>query len=306
VEDLIAAYENAPLPTATASFLAWGNALQMLADSKLLDRELAFWCRQVEGEVAPPPTDGFGAARIAHINRALSRDETSRLLREAAVRHSAQMPEMLISALVVALAQWSGGRETRIDFEGHGREDVVELPVSRTVGWFTSLYPLTLSVSSSMARAALGEIKTQLRSVPNRGIGYGILRWLRPGVLPNATGSAVSFNYLGQLDRIGGAGSVLVPNEDPVGETRSLASTPRYGIEIGGRVIGGILDFEFSFCESLYRSHTVARFADRFLAEVRSFLDPVEVEDEFALTLSEAEFEQIGKAAARFAETSPD
>jgi amino acid adenylation domain-containing protein/non-ribosomal peptide synthase protein (TIGR01720 family) len=306
VEDLIAAYENAPLPPATASFLAWGNALQRLAGSNLLDRELAFWRRQVEGEVAPPPTDGFGAARIARVYGALSRDETSRLLREASARHGAQMPEMLISALVVALAQWTGRRETRVDFEGHGREDIVELPVSRTVGWFTSLYPLTLSVSSSTARAALDKVKAQLRRVPNRGFGYGILRWLRPGVLPDATGSAVSFNYLGQLDRVGGVGSILVPNDDPVGETRSLASAPQYGIEIGGRVIDGILKFEFSFCQSSYRLQTVGRFADRFLAEVRSFLDPVEVEDEFALTFSEAELEQLGKSAARFAQISPD
>jgi non-ribosomal peptide synthase protein (TIGR01720 family) len=306
VEDLVAAYENAPLPAATASFLAWGNALQKLAGSNLLDPELAFWRRQVEGVLAPPPMDGVGAVQIAQVNIALSRDETSRLLREAPAQHGAQMPEMLISALVAALAQWSGRRETRIDFEGHGREDIIELPVSRTIGWFTSLYPLRLSVSSSVARKALAEVKVQLRSVPNHGFGYGILRWLRPGLLPDATGSAVSFNYLGQLDRVGGVGSMLVPNDDPVGKTQSPAAAPRYAIEIDGRVIDGMLSFGFSFCESLYRPQTIKRFADGFLAEVHSFLDPVEAEDEFALTFSEAEFEQIGRSAARFAETSPD
>ena len=306
VEDLVAAYENAPLPAATASFLAWGNALQKLAGSNLLDRELAFWRRQVEGVVAPPPMDGVGAVQIAQVNIALSRDETNRLLREAPARHGAQLPEMLISALVVALAQWSGRRETRIDFEGHGREDIIELPVSRTIGWFTSLYPLKLSVSSSVAREALAEVKAQLRNVPNRGFGYGILRWLRPGLLPDGTGSAVSFNYLGQLDRVGGVGSILIPNDDPVGETRSPAAASRYGIEIDGRVIDGMLTFGLSFCESLYRLQTVKRFANGFVAEVRSFLDPMGAEDEFALTFSEAEFEQMGRSAARFAETSPD
>jgi amino acid adenylation domain-containing protein/non-ribosomal peptide synthase protein (TIGR01720 family) len=306
VEDLIAAYENAPLPPATASFLAWGNALRRLAESDLLDGELAFWRRQVEGEVAPLPTDGSGPARIGRVNRALSPGDTSRLLREASARHGAQMPEMLISALAVALTQWSGRREMRIDLEGHGREHVIELPVSRTVGWFTSLYPLTLSISYSTARAALGEVKAQLRGVPNRGFGYGILRWLRPGVLPPATGSSVSFNYLGQLDQAAGVGSILVPSGDRVGQPQSLGSAPRYGIEIGGRVIGGILDFEFSFCESSHRPETVGRFADRFLTELVSFLDPVEAEDEFALTFSEAEFQQLGESAIRFAGTSPD
>jgi len=305
LEDLAAAYENAALPARTASFLAWGSALQDLASSAELDRELRFWRRQVDGIVDEPPIDGVGAVRTARVNIALSRDETRRLLREAPVQHDAQMPELLISALAVALTQWTGGREARIDFEGHGREEIVGLPVSRTIGWFTSLYPLKLAVSSAAARTALPQVKAQLRDVPNHGVGYGILRWLRPGCLPDTTGSAVSFNYLGQLDRAGGDGSMLVLNDDPVGETRSPAE-PRHGIEINGRVADGVLGFEISFCESVYRPQTVKHFADGFLAQVRTFLDPVEAEDEFALTFSEAEFEQIGRAAARFADASPE
>ena len=96
---------------------------------------------------------------------------------------------------------------------------------------------------------------------------------------------------------------MLALNDDPVGETRSPAAAPRHGIEINGRVTEGVLSFELSFCESVYRPQTVKHFADGFLAQVRTFLDPVEAEDEFALTFSEAEFEQIGRAAARFAET---
>ena len=98
----------------------------------------------------------------------------------------------------------------------------------------------------------------------------------------------------------------LALNDDPVGETRSPAAAPRHGIEINGRVTEGVLSFELSFCESVYRPQTVKHFADGFLAQVRTFLDPVEAEDEFALTFSEAEFEQIGRAAARFAETGPE
>jgi amino acid adenylation domain-containing protein/non-ribosomal peptide synthase protein (TIGR01720 family) len=306
LEDLVAAYQDAPLPATTASFLAWGNALHQLAASGRLDAELAFWRRQVEGSVASPAADGSGQVRIASLHRSLSPDETSRLLREAPAQHGAQMPEMLIAALAVALTQWSGRSEARIDLEGHGREDVVGLPVARTVGWFTSLYPLRLSLSFASAPAALQEVAAQLRRVPNRGLGYGILRWLRPGVLPATTGSTVSFNYLGQLDQAAGAGSILVPSGDPVGQTQSPGSPPRYRLEIGGRVIGGILEFEFSFCESVHRRETVGRFADRFLAEVRAFLDPLDVDDEFALTFSAAEFEQMGASAAQFAGTGRD
>ncbi len=93
-----------------------------------------------------------------------------------------------------------------MDLEGHGREDLFEgVDLSRTAGWFTTIYPVVLRLDAGVGPGeALKAIKEQLRGVPHRGIGYGLLRYLRGGEaserLATLPAAEVSFNYLGQLD----------------------------------------------------------------------------------------------------------
>ena len=104
--------------------------------------------------------------------------------------------EVLLTGLVVAIASGATGADeprhaVLIDVEGHGREEIIpDVDLSRTVGWFTNLYPVRLDfgsvdVEEAMAGgAALGRalklIKEQLRAVPDHGLGYGLLRYLNP------------------------------------------------------------------------------------------------------------------------------
>src|SRR5207302_10570711 len=101
-----------------------------------------------------------------------------------------------------------GRRELAIDLEGHGRQDLfAELDLSRTVGWFTTLCPLVLEVGTQPEPlAALRATKARLRSIPPRGIGYGLLRYLHADPqlrarLQEQPQPAISFNYLGQFDQ---------------------------------------------------------------------------------------------------------
>src|ERR1044072_1414049 len=95
--------------------------------------------------------------------------------------------------------------------EGHGREEVSQgVDVSRAVGWFTSIYPVVLeSKAAEEVGTALKRIKEQLRAVPRRGLGYGVLRYLGSGEvsarLREMPRAQVGFNYLGQLDQVVGA-----------------------------------------------------------------------------------------------------
>ena len=87
---------------------------------------------------------------------------------------------MLLAALVQALARWTGDGAFLIDLEGHGREDVIDgVDVTRTVGWFTTIFPVCLELGSGTSTVeTLRSVKEQLRRVPHRGIGYGLLRYL--------------------------------------------------------------------------------------------------------------------------------
>src|SRR6185295_17861890 len=106
---------------------------------------------------------------------------------------------------------WSFSQETAepsllVDLEGHGREELIEgADLSRTVGWFTAIYPVLLELEKSSSPAArLAVVKEQLRRIPHHGAGFGVARYLSNGSarLKALPPSEVSFNYLGQLDQI--------------------------------------------------------------------------------------------------------
>ena len=101
-----------------------------------------------------------------------------------------------------------------VALEGHGREeDVVPgADLSRTVGWFTSIFPVRLDpgpvdvadalAGGPAAGSALKRVKEQLRAVPDRGLGYGLLRHLNPETaaeLAALPAPQISFNYLGRF-----------------------------------------------------------------------------------------------------------
>jgi hypothetical protein len=149
----------------------------------------------------------------------------------------------LLTALVQAFARWTGQDLLLIDLEGHGREEILEgLNLSRTLGWFTSTFPVLLDVRGIEGPGeALKAIKEQLRQIPHRGIDYGLLRYQRgeteiASKLRALPQSEVLFNYLGQLDQIWSASSVLGLAPESGGPHRSPRGTRRHALEINGGV----------------------------------------------------------------------
>src|SRR5207253_693232 len=113
--------------------------------------------------------------------------------------------DVLISALSDAFGQWMGRGSMLLDVEGHGREDVgVPLDLTRSVGWFTSLFPVRLELArTGDAGVRLKAMKERLRAVPRRGVGYGVLAWLTEDTeLAQRPHADVVFNYLGQFDQL--------------------------------------------------------------------------------------------------------
>jgi non-ribosomal peptide synthase domain TIGR01720 len=152
--------------------------------------------------------------------------------------------------------------------EGHGREeDEAGLEVSRTVGWFTVIYPVKLDVEgASGVGEALKRVKEQLRGVPRAGRGYGLLRYLGPQrvrqQLKEAGQARVSFNYLGQLDRVLDKQSRFGAAAESSGATQSEQATRRYWIEVGGNVSEGKLQLGLHYSRDMYRPETIRQIID--------------------------------------------
>jgi non-ribosomal peptide synthase protein (TIGR01720 family) len=282
--------EAVELPGPTTTFKAWADQLQAYATTGEVERELEYWLGGSVGEVAVPvglPVDRPGGSNLEGdaqtVLARLEPEATEALLHAAPTALLSQVNELLLAALSQVLVDWSGRGEVVIDVEGHGREEIGgNLDVSRTVGWFTALFPLRLDLGPDRpagARgpaAALKVVKQRFRAMPRHGIGYGVLRYLASERMPRTAKltrcqSEISFNYLGSLD--GSApGGLFGPLRAAGGHARSPTAPRRYLIEIGAQVIERQLEVWWTYSPQLHDGATIEGLADRFLAVLRTLI----------------------------------
>ncbi|ALE76833.1 hypothetical protein FRP1_29010 (plasmid) [Pseudonocardia sp. EC080625-04] len=214
----------AALPAVGTSARRWAHALADAAVAPAREDELAFWRDVLDG---PDPV--LGRRRVNPLRDTMAAVETVRLdvpvevteglLTAVPAAYRSGVNDGLLAALAVAVAGWRARRgvdesSALIRLEGHGREDAL-LPgadVSRTVGWFTSMFPVRVDagradldeVCAGVAAAGtvVKAVKEQLAAVPDKGVGYGLLRWSNPRTMPLLAGyetPQIGFNYLGRF-----------------------------------------------------------------------------------------------------------
>ena len=209
----ITAGETIALGPPSCSFGRWAEGLQAFGQSEGLAAEASYWSRIGRAEVTRLPTAQVDAP-LHHgdaetLHRALSAEATAHLLTQAHRAFQTEIMDLLLAALGRALKRWSGGDAARITLEGHGREPPDDaLDLSRTVGWFTSVYPFVVSVAGDDVSEQIRSVKSALRERPRKGLGYGILRYVT-GTRVDSEKPQLSFNYLGQLGEGGDDGQVF-------------------------------------------------------------------------------------------------
>ena len=290
LEDLEQAYGdllagNPPdLPPRTTSYRRWAQELEALASGPALAAEKERWLAEAAVPVEPLPRDlgdGDGSnpvSRSARVAGWLEEEETQKLLQEVPKAYRTRIDDVLMTALAEALAGWTGGSAVRVALEGHGREEVFERQdLSRTVGWFTSIYPVLLEV---LPEAEPGEnlrtVKETLRSLPRKGLGYGVLRWLVEDlgtVLEPVGGLEVSFNYLGQLDQALAGESLFRGAPESVGEVQDPRQERPFLLEVDASVAGGRLHFAVTYGRGVHREETLQAFLDQFATRLRGLID---------------------------------
>ncbi|AEI67903.1 non-ribosomal peptide synthetase [Corallococcus macrosporus] len=276
------------LPPKTTSFQAWARRLESFAASAELEHEADEWLRQAE-DAAPLPLDSANGdntlASARTLTVALEADETRLLLQEAPTAWRARIDEVLLTALTQALSMWTGQRRLRVQLEGHGREDLFEgVDLSRTVGWFTSAYPVTLELPrDGSVGDDLRAVRDSLRKVPRKGLGYGLVRYLRQderGARLRAQPEAqVAFNYLGQLDSALPTSSLLAPADEAFGAQQGALGQRRQVLEVNAHVLGGKLEVSFTYSEALHQRTTVGALARGYLQALRALVDQRRSED---------------------------
>ena len=289
VEDLEAAYtalstqSPVELPPRTASFQDWAGALADYAATADLKESLTRWLEIEAGDETLPverPAHGANTESSARsMIVSLSRDETNELLQRVPAAYRTQINDVLLTALAIALRGWTGRDVHRIDMEGHGREELVaSLDVSRTVGWFTTLYPVKLDLEGVTDEgAALKRVKEALRGIPEKGLSHGVLRY---GPVDPAEGrklgggrSELLFNYLGQFDQVVAGSDMFRFAEEPTGAWHGATNERTHRLEVLAAVHDGCFEARWIYGRERDREETVRRVAEDFVGALRNLID---------------------------------
>ncbi|GAB4954928.1 non-ribosomal peptide synthetase [Mycobacterium avium subsp. hominissuis] len=207
------------LPVPGTSFARWSSILAEYAKSPAVVAAAAAWQQVVATPAVLPavgPDDTYASA--GQLSASLDVQTTRLLLGEVPAAFHAGVQDILLIAFGLACTEFvGGGAPIGIDVEGHGRHEEIAsgVDLSRTVGWFTTKYPVALRMSRRLdwarvvaGEAALGAVikdaKEQLRALPD-GLSYGLLRYLNPEIEVQGPDPVIGFNYLGRL----GAGADL-------------------------------------------------------------------------------------------------
>lgn len=289
LEDIQTAYQqlesgcSIQLPAKTTSFKHWASKLKEYAHSSVARKELTYWQSISHTQITHLPIDcseGVNTEASARtVLVSLNVEETSTLLQEVPKAYRTQINDVLLTPLVQVLAAWSGSNSVLVELEGHGREEILsDVDLFRTVGWFTTRFPVLLECK---ATDNLGDIiksiKEQLGAVPNRGIGYGVLRYLSgdaeiTSILQALPMAEVSFNYLGQFDWGMQAGSLFKLARESVGSERSSLGHRSHLLDINLIVVEGQLQLEWTYSNNFHYSTTIENLAQGYACVLRSLI----------------------------------
>jgi amino acid adenylation domain-containing protein/non-ribosomal peptide synthase protein (TIGR01720 family) len=288
LEDLQTAYlqasQNRPiaLPEKTTSYRQWSERLHEYAKTPTVREEVAFWQRTVRAGDALPidmPGGDNSEASGRVVKRSLNAEETRALLQDVPKAYRTQINDILLSALAIAFERWKGIKDLLISLESHGREDVFEdVSLSRTVGWFTSCFPLLLHTEPNEHCAdTLVRTKEQLRQLPQHGLGYWLLRYLSDDDAIKAQLRAlpqpkVRFNYLGQFDQVVSGSSIFRRARESYGPTRSLKGHRDHELVFEGLIAEGLLHFEVTYSAQLHHQANIEALADHYIRALRELI----------------------------------
>ncbi|MNF24246.1 Linear gramicidin synthase subunit D [compost metagenome] len=287
-EDLQGAYQQLqagrPLqpPARTSSIQAFAQQLLAHARSTALHDELQVWQQMMAGAPADLPRDNpTGQWRNRHgrsLQTRLDKTLTRQLLQVAPATYRTQINDLLLTALARVMTRWSGHASSLIELEGHGREELFDgIDLTRTLGWFSTLYPVQLTPVADLGES-IKTIKEQLRAVPNKGIGFGALRYLGDdharASLAAMPVPRLTFNYLGQFDASfdDSEQALFLPAHESTGLEQSPDAPLSNWLSLTGQVYGGELSLSWGYSCDLYNDATIQALADELQQELCSLI----------------------------------
>ncbi|MBS0151275.1 MAG: amino acid adenylation domain-containing protein [Nitrospira sp.] len=273
--------QTSQLAAKTTSFQQWAVRLTEHAQSEALSTEASYWLHDLSDSVQPLPVDEPDGMRtensVGAVTVTLEAEQTRALLYDVAGAYHTRIEDLLLTALTRTITEWTGCAETLIDLEWHGREDLFpDLDLSRTVGWFTAIHPMLLRVEGQDTGDDVKSVKEQLRRIPGRGVGYGVLRYLLKSeaetALRRRPGAEVCFNYFGQLDRAVAERSMFDLAQESVGKEHGPDNRMPYELTVNAEVLRDRLSLTWSYSRNRYRRTTIERLGHAYVDHLHTLI----------------------------------
>jgi iturin family lipopeptide synthetase C len=291
--------ESLTLPPKTHSYQDWAKGLHQYANSEALLKQLPYWKEaalldwnlQKDHDAENKISD----TRVASFS--LDPQKTSQLLTNVHKAFFTQINDLLLAALSTGFYNTFGDEKIVIDLEGHGREAILkEININRTVGWFTNDYPLTLSYQENWGDQIKG-IKESLRAVPDKGIGYGILKHLTSQENKKEydftkKASPVVFNYLGQFDQEVDNLSFTIAKES-YGRTEHTNEYRIHELEFSGMVVEKSLKMSLIFSHEQFEEDTINRLMENYEKALIDLIDYCTAIEQGEHTLSDLSYKGL-------------
>ena len=267
------------LPARTTPFSAWATGLAEPAVRDAMRGDLSYWegVGSLESLRLPceqPDNDEQVAADTDTVVVRLDETETRTLFQAVPQAYNTQINDVLLAALADAFGGWLGGGDLVVNVEGHGREDVVkDADVSRTIGWFTTIFPIRLRLHAASVMQRIKETKELLRAAPRRGLSYGILRYLDGAeTLRAQTTPKIVFNYMGQFDQVVSGSSLFGFAREFTGSWYGARTRRPHLMEVNALVLDGRLELRWSYSTRSHDRATIAQLAEAYLGALRGIV----------------------------------
>jgi non-ribosomal peptide synthase protein (TIGR01720 family) len=292
LEDLQIAYQQTSqgkviyLSEKTTSFKQWVQYIQEYAQSSEILQEQDYWLATLQKPFSSLPVDYCESEnRVTQadiVSVSLNSQETQALLVNVSKAYNAEINDVLLTALVQAFAKWTGEQRLWIDVEDNGREKIFQnindICFSRTIGLFTTCFPAILDITAASDQgSALVAVKEYLRSIPKKGIGYDILRYISgnqeiKSQLTSLPQPQVSFKYLGNFDLVISQPSLFKLAQQPLRLNQSASKNQFYLLEINGIIVQGQLQLNWIYSTAIHRRETIEALTSNFIEALQGII----------------------------------
>ncbi|WP_034893922.1 non-ribosomal peptide synthetase [Gillisia sp. Hel_I_29] len=312
LEDFSTLYEQSlegslfSLPMKTDSYQGWSSSLLAYGNSRKLSKERSYWELQIISFEFDFPNDvieegSYEIGSIGSVSFGLSQHITELLQTRVHDVYNTEINDILLTGLILSIDAVLKTDRSVLLMEGHGREDTGnELDFSRTIGWFTSTYPFLLELKGSGdIFSSLVSVKDDLRRLPDKGFGYGVLKYFGGGFSSRVSPS-ITFNYLGDF---GSSVSSMSRSKDSVvfeygsgytgndnSELNSNSSTP---LGVSGMIVKNVLQLSISYDRSQYKEGTINALSESYQNHLELLIEGLSKEDQHYLTSSDLTFKGL-------------